>query len=279
MDRVALVTGSSGGIGHETALALAREGYRTYATMRDTTKGGAITDAAGGEGLKISVEEMDVDSTDSVSSAVDRILAESGRIDVLVNSAGFAVCGAVEDVPLDEFKAQFETNLFGVIRTVQKVVPAMRSQGCGHIVNISSVAGRIGFPCTPAYISSKFALEGLSESLRYEVDPFGIKVIIIEPGVIKTNFFDAMRVIRPDSGSAYAGMTDGVIAGIRTMWEFGTPPSEVARIVVQSLKERDPPPRYPVGNDAIMFLEAKQARTDLEFEKYLKKELPSGEPR
>ena len=277
MKRVALVTGSSRGIGYETSLALAREGYRTYATMRDPEKGVAVTDAASAEGLDLAVLPLDVDSTESVGAAVDRILAEDGRIDVLVNNAGYGVVGTVEDVPLDEFKAQFETNLFGAIRTIQKVAPIMRAQRSGRIVNVSSVAGRIAFPCTAAYISSKFALEGLSESLRYELDPFGVSVVTIEPGVIKTGFFDSMRVAGQESGSAYSKMTGGVLSGIKTMQELGTEPAEVARKIVEVLKERDPAPRYPVGNDAVMFLEARQSKTDTEFEQYLKKELPPAE--
>lgn len=273
MEKVALVTGSSSGIGYQTALHLAREGYRTYATMRDLSKSGPILEAAAKEGLPISVAELDVDSEESISSAVASILDGAGRVDVLVNNAGYMIFGAVEDVPVDEFRAQFETNFFGAIRMIQKVAPAMRRQGGGHIVNISSIAGRIGFPGTPAYISSKFALEGLSECMRYEMDQFGIRVVIIEPGVVKSNLFESMRTVQPGCDSPYADLTDSVISGVRMMAELGTPPSEVAAAVVRAVKERDPLPRYLVGQDAVMFMEAKKSKTDLEFENYLKKEL------
>jgi NAD(P)-dependent dehydrogenase (short-subunit alcohol dehydrogenase family) len=155
---------------------------------------------------------------------------------------------------------------------IQKVAPIMRKQGTGDIVNISSIAGRIGFPVSTAYISSKFAIEGLSESLRYELGPFGIDVIIIEPGVIKTNFFDSMKTAKK-ADDAYKEITEKVISGVKMMAEMGTPPKEVANVIIKSLKDEKPLPRYVVGNDAAMFLEAKKMKTDIEFENYLKKEL------
>jgi short-subunit dehydrogenase len=141
-------------------------------------------------------------------------------------------------------------------------------------VNVSSVAGRIAFPGSPAYISSKFALEGLSESLRYELSQFGVNTIIIEPGVIKSNFFKSMRFPKnPRPDSPYKELTEKVVGGIKMMAEMGTHPKEVADTIVRALKEKNPLPRYPVGNDAVMFLEAKKMKTDIEFENYLKKEL------
>jgi short-subunit dehydrogenase len=161
-----------------------------------------------------------------------------------------------------------------VARLIQEVAPIMRAQNSGTIVNVSSVAGKIGFPGSPAYISSKFALEGLSECLRYELSPFGVNIIIIEPGVIKTNFFGSMKMpknLNPDS--PYKDITNKVVAGVKMMAEMGTPPSEVAEVIIKAINEKNPLPRYPVGNDAIMFLEAKKMKTDIEFENYLKKEL------
>ena len=194
MEKVALVTGSSSGIGFETSLALARNGFHTFATMRNLGKDEKIKQIIEKEDLSIEILELDVDNEESVNQAIKTISEKKGRIDVLVNNAGYGMWGTVEDVSLDEFKQQFETNFFSIIRLIQKVAPIMRKQSSGNIVNISSVAGRIGFPVSPAYISSKFALEGLSESLRFELMPFGINVIIIEPGVIKTNFFDSMKL-------------------------------------------------------------------------------------
>ena len=272
MEKVALVTGSSSGIGYETSLALAREGYFTYATMRDLKKEAVIKKIAEEENLPLKVIELDVDNDDSVQNAVETIIEEKQRIDVLVNNAGWGIWGTAEDVSIEEFRAQFETNFFSVVRMIQKVAPIMRKQGTGDIVNISSVAGRIGFPVSTAYISSKFAIEGLSESLRYELGPFGIDVIIIEPGVIKTNFFDSMKTAKK-ADDAYKEITEKVISGVKMMAEMGTPPKEVANVIIKSLKEEKPLPRYVVGNDAAMFLEAKKMKTDIEFENYLKKEL------
>jgi len=274
MEKVAVVTGASSGIGFETALALAREGYHTYATMRDTTKSDKIKELGEKDGLKISVLELDVDNDDSVKVAIKKILDEKQRIDVLVNNAGWGLWGCVEDVSVDEFKTQFETNFFSVIRLIQEVGPTMRKQGSGKIINISSVAGRIGFPASPAYISSKFALEGLSESLRLEMAPFGVDVIIIEPGVIKTNFLNPVRLAKKsESGTTYRDITARVVSGVKMMAEMGTPPKEVADTIVKSINDDKPLPRYIVGNDASMFLEAKKSKTDIEFENYLKKEL------
>ena len=208
MEKVAVITGTSTGIGFETALALAREGYYTYATMRDTTKSGKIKELGQKENLNIDVLELDVDDGNSVKTAIQKILEQKQRIDVLVNNAGWGLWGCVEDVSVDEFKAQFDTNFFSIIRLIQEVGPTMRKQGSGTIVNVSSVVGRIGFPASPAYISSKFALEGLSESLRFELAPFGVNVVIIEPGVIKTNFMKNMRMAKKSEvGSVYRDIT------------------------------------------------------------------------
>ena len=272
MEKVALVTGSSSGIGYETSLALAREGYFTYATMRDLKKEETIKKIAAEENLPLKVIELDVDNDDSVQNAVETIIEEKQRIDVLVNNAGWGIWGTAEDVSIEEFRAQFETNFFSVVRMIQKVAPIMRKQGTGDIVNISSIAGRIGFPVSTAYISSKFAIEGLSESLRYELGPFGVDVIIIEPGVIKTNFFDSMKTAKK-ADDTYKEITEKVISGVKMMAEMGTPPKEVANVIIKSLKDEKPLPRYVVGNDAAMFLEAKKMKTDIEFENYLKKEL------
>ena len=273
MERVALVTGSSSGIGFETSLALAREGYVTFASMRDLSKADKIKEISNKENLSLKVIQLDVDDEKSTDEAINSIVDEKGRIDVLVNNAGWGMWGAAENVSIEEFKEQFETNFFSIVRMIQKIAPIMRKQGSGSIVNVSSIAGRIGFPISTAYISSKFALEGLSESLRYELGQFGIKVIIIEPGVIKTKFFDSMRMPKESKEEAYQEITEKVITGVKMMAEMGTSPKEVADVIINALKDEKPVPRYIVGNDAAMFLESKKMKTDIEFENYLKKEL------
>ena len=274
MESVALVTGCSSGIGLETAISLAREGHFTYATMRNMKKSEDLDKIVHDEDLPIKILELDVDDEESVDNTIAKIMEEKGRIDTLVNNAGWGMWGTVEDVSIEEFKQQFETNFFSIIRMIQKVAPIMRKQKSGNIVNVSSVAGRIGFPVSPAYISSKFALEGLSECLRFELGPFGINVIIIEPGVIKTNFFDSMKMAKKsNSDSVYNEITSKVVSGVKMMAEMGTDPKEVANIIIKSINEQNPLPRYIVGNDAMMFLEAKKMKTDIEFENYIKKEL------
>ncbi len=273
MEKVALVTGSSSGIGFETALALARENYFTFASMRNTNKAEKILEIAKKENLNLEVIELDVDKEESIKSAVKKIQDQKGRIDVLVNNAGYGLFGCVEDITIDELKAQFETNFFGVVRLIQEISPIMRRIGSGIIVNVSSIAGRIGFPGTPAYISSKFALEGLSECMRFELSPFGIKTIIIEPGVIKTDFFSSMKVAKGKPDSPYKEITDKVMKGVKMMSEMGTPPDEVAKTIIKAIQTEEPLPRYIVGADASMFLEAKKMKTDIEFENYIKKEL------
>ena len=277
MEKVAVVTGTSSGIGFETALALAREGYYTYATMRDTTKSDKIKELGKKDNLKIDVLELDVDDENSVKTAIQKILDQKQRIDVLVNNAGWGLWGCVEDISIDEFKAQFETNFFAIIRLIQEVGPTMREKGSGTIVNISSYAGRIGFPVSPAYTSSKFAMEGLSESLRLELAPFGVNVIIIEPGIVNTNFFKPMKIAKKsESNIAYKAITDEITLRIASKAKFGIHPKEVAKIILEIIKSDKPLPRYYVGDDAAKFLEARRSKTDVEFESYIKKRYAQG---
>ena len=273
MEKVALVTGSSSGIGLETALSLARDGYHTFASMRDVGKAGELEHAAKKENLPIEIIELDVDKEESIVSAIKKIIEKDGRLDVLVNNAGYGQFGCTEDITVDDFRKQFETNFFSVVRIIQEVAPVMRKQNSGNIINISSVAGRMGLPGSPAYISSKFALEGLGECLRYELGQFGIKTTLIEPGVIKTNFFNSMKVPESKSDPKYKALTDNILAGLKMMVEMGTPPSQVAEVVMKAIHDDEMLPRYVVGTDAAMFMEAKKMKTDLEFEKYMSKEL------
>jgi NAD(P)-dependent dehydrogenase (short-subunit alcohol dehydrogenase family) len=204
--KVALVTGSSSGIGHEIALVLARNGYFTFATMRDLQKISKLESIKDEENLSLEFVQLDVTNEESVRIAVQTIQDDKDRIDVLVNNAGYGLSGAFEDLSIDEIKTQFETNFYGLIRTTQAVLPIMRKQRSGIIVNISSGAGRFGYPMGSAYVSTKFAIEGLSESLSFEVEPFGIKVILIEPGMIRTNFSSASVLAKKslDPNSPYA---------------------------------------------------------------------------
>lgn len=273
--KVAVVTGSSSGIGLETSLLLARNGFYTYVTMRNLDKSKTITDLKQKEKLSLEVLKLDVTSDESVKEAIQRITNEQGRIDVLVNNAGYALVGPFEELSIEEFKEQFETNVFGVIRVTQSVLPIMRRQKCGTIINISSIAGKIGFPLTSAYVSSKFALEGLCESMAYEVEEFGIKVILIEPGVIKTNFDNNLKVGKRVSivpNSSYAEMTQKRISGFKPRFENGSPPIEVATVILKAItSENLSELRYLVGNDAFKLMEIRDNLSDKEFRKLIMK--------
>ena len=273
MQKVALVTGSSSGIGFESCIALAKDGYRTFASMRDIKKAGEIKAIAKKENLPIDVIQIDVDNEESIVSAIKQVVSDGGRLDVLVNNAGYGQFGCTEDVSVDDFRKQFETNFFSIIRIIQEVSPIMRNQNSGIIVNISSVIGRMGLPGFSAYISTKYALEGLSECLRYELGQFGIKVTLIEPGAIKTNFFDSMKIQESKVDPQYKKLTDHILSGLKMMSELGTAPSQVAEVIIKAIHADEILPRYIAGTDAAMFMEAKKAKTDLEFEKYMSKEL------
>ena len=273
MQKVALVTGSSSGIGLETSLALSREGYHTFASMRNISKGKDLEEIAKKENLPIDIIELDVDKEESIVAAIKKIVDDSGRIDVLINNAGYGQFGCTEDVSIEEFRKQFETNFFSIVRIIQEISPIMRKQNSGKIINISSVAGRMGLPGSPAYISSKFALEGLGECLRYELGQFGIKTTLIEPGVIKTNFFDSMKIPESKTDPKYKELTDHILSGLKMMVQMGTEPAQVSQVIMKALHDDEMLPRYVVGTDAAMFMEAKKMKTDLEFEKYMSKEL------
>jgi NAD(P)-dependent dehydrogenase (short-subunit alcohol dehydrogenase family) len=274
-NKVAVVTGSSSGIGYETALMLARNGFLTYATMRNLNKSENIKSIAAKENLPIRITQLDVTDDVSVKNAVKAILAETGRINILVNNAGYVLDGAFEDLSMDEIKAQYETNVFGLIRTTQAVLPIMREQKSGTIVNISSVAGRLGYPSGSAYISTKFAVEGLSESMSYELEPFGIKVVIIEPGVIKTNIFDSVVVAKKskDPNSPYTQITQKMASSFEGMMKNASSPELVANIVLEAVTNDNPNLRYLAGKDAETWLNAKRNMSDKEFYKMMKQNL------
>lgn len=269
--KIAIVTGSSSGIGFETSLLLARNDFYTYVTMRNIDKFKAITNLKQKEKLSLEVLQLDVTSDESVKEAIQKITNEQERIDVLVNNAGYALVGPFEELSIEEFKEQFETNVFGVIRVIQAVLPIMRRQRCGTIVNISSIAGKIGFPLTSAYASSKFALEGLSESIAYEIEQFGIKVILIEPGVIKTNFDNNLKIgkrVHNNQNSSYAEMTQKRITGFKSRFENGSPSIDVAKMILKAITSENPTKlRYLVGNDAFKLIKIRNNVSDKKFRK------------
>ena len=248
---VAIVTGSSGGIGLATSLALARKGILTYATMRNLAKRDTIQSVADKQQLLIRVVQLDVTDENSIKKAIQSILSEAGRIDLLVNNAGYTLTGAFEDIGIDEIEAQYETNVFGVIRVTQAVLPVMRKQGSGRIINISSGAGRIGYPGGSAYVSSKFALEGLSESMAYEIEQFGIKTVLVEPGFVRTNFGENIVIARKtqNTNSPYSQMMQ-MMSSIRDkMLKNASDADLVAEVVVEAATAKEPNLRYLAGKD------------------------------
>jgi NAD(P)-dependent dehydrogenase (short-subunit alcohol dehydrogenase family) len=272
--RVAVVTGSSSGIGFEIALILARNGFQTYATMRNIAKSENIKSIATKENLPIHIEQLDVIDNQSVTNAIQAIVSKANSIDVLVNNAGYALTGAFEDLAIEEIKAQYETNLFGLIRTSQAVLPIMREQKSGTIVNISSGAGRFGFPGFSAYVSTKFAVEGLSESMAYELEPFGIKVILIEPGVIKTNIANGMVIAKKSQNpnSPYSQIMQKMSTSFEQMLEnASSSPDVVATVVLKAITSENPSlSRYLAGSDIEQWIEAKRNMSDDEFYKMIK---------
>jgi NAD(P)-dependent dehydrogenase (short-subunit alcohol dehydrogenase family) len=271
--KVAIVTGSSSGIGYATSLLLARNGFHTYATMRNIGRSADVQEIAYKERLPLEVIQLDVNDDASIRDSIEKVESENERIDVLVNNAGYGLVGAFEDLSVEEIKSQFETNFFGVIRLTQQILPIMRKQKSGTIVNISSGAGRIGFPGMSAYVSSKFALEGLSESMSYELEPFGIKVVIIEPGVIRTNFKKnsvmSKKSLDNSSISPYSSIIQKIDSSISSMVEHATPPQEVAKAILHAAVSNNPELRYLVGNDMIMMAETKKSMSDEDFRKMM----------
>lgn len=271
--KVAVVTGSSRGIGHEISLTLARNSFFTYATMRNLQRGENIKSLVEKEHLPLKIEQLDVTDESSIKNAINSITSEAGRIDVLVNNAGYGLGGAFEDLAIDEIRAQYETNLFGLIRTTQAVLPIMRRQKSGTIVNISSGAGRLGYPGGSAYVSSKFAVEGLSESMSYELEPFGIKVVLVEPGFIKTNFGQAMVIAKKsqDPNSQYGQMMQQMAASSSKMIQNASPAELVAKVVLDAVISKNPNLRYLVGKDVEEWVKSKNSMTDIEFHNMMMK--------
>jgi NAD(P)-dependent dehydrogenase (short-subunit alcohol dehydrogenase family) len=256
---IVLVTGSSTGIGLATALAFGRAGHTVAATMRSPARSPELANIAAKEGLPISVLTMDVDSDASVRSTTEEVQETLGPVDVLVNNAGIERMGSVEELPLVAFRAVMETNYFGVIRCIQAIVPAMRARGSGCIINIASVAGQIAMAPMASYTASKFALEALSECLAQEVKSFGIRVAIVEPGIIDTAM--ARSIGSPDAPSPYPHR-HRTAALFATVLQNPVSPSLVADKVLEIATSNSWQLRHPVGPDAAPFLGWRRGMND-----------------
>ena len=267
--KVAIVTGSSSGIGYETALVLARNGFRTYATMRNLDKAKTILDIAKKEKLLLHVIKLDVTDDKSVNDAIKTVKSDARRIDVLVNNAGYGLVGGLEDLSMSEIKAQYETNVFGLIRVTQAVLPTMRAQKSGTIVNISSIGGKAALPLMSPYIGTKFAVEGLSESIAFDLESSGIRVVIIEPGAIKTSFDTGLVVAKKtqDPSSPYYDSMQKLQSSLSTILQSATPPSRVADVILDAVTASAPSLRYTAGDDAALLAQKRKELPDSEFKK------------
>ncbi|HNT78237.1 MAG TPA: SDR family NAD(P)-dependent oxidoreductase [Anaerolineae bacterium] len=236
--KVILITGASAGIGRACALELAQQGHRVYGTSR-TLRG--VTDA-------FTMLPMDVNDAATVQAAVKTILDREGRIDVVVNNAGFGCTGAVEDTAIAEAQAIFETNFFGVMRVCHAVLPSMRAQRSGLIINISSIGGQIALPYRGLYSATKYALEGMSEAMRMEVKRFGLHVVLVEPGDVRTEFSVSRRKARGAlENPAYREVYQRLVAQVEASDLTGAPPEAVARVVRRIVATPRPKVRYLVG--------------------------------
>jgi NAD(P)-dependent dehydrogenase (short-subunit alcohol dehydrogenase family) len=249
-NKVWLITGCSSGFGREIAKAAINAGYAVVATARDIS---SLAEFQALENKLVLVTELDVVDQDSVSAAVEKTIARFGRIDVLVNNAGYGYYQIFEELDIDEFKKQMDVNLYGVLRTSQAVLPQMRKQLSGHIINISSIGGSVGTAGRSAYTASKFALGGLSECLAKEVSPFGIKVTVLEPGQFRTDFFNkGITQVKETGKPDYKQLVDELNQQFTAVngRQKGSP-ELAANAIIELSKNPVPPLRVPLGADAV----------------------------
>ena len=271
-----LITGCSSGFGKLAALHFARKGDTVYASMRNTSKGKELEEARDAENLKIELLELDVTDDASVSAAISKVIGEAGQIDVLVNNAGIGAHGPIEETDDDEAKEIFETNFFGVLRVIRAALPHMREKKAGTIANVSSLAGRVGPPFDGIYAASKFALEAMSEALSYEVHPFGIRVLLVEPGGFETNIGDTRRVPRRyNEGSPYAELDQRFTQALTRLPTGGERGDAqlVAEKIYDAVNDEEPKLRYLVGQDVEMIDGLRRQLDDGQFEKTIREAL------
>jgi NAD(P)-dependent dehydrogenase (short-subunit alcohol dehydrogenase family) len=260
--RAVLITGCSSGIGWATAERLARRGWTVYATARD------VEAVAPLEALGCRLLPLDVTEEDSMRAAVEEVERMEGAVGVLVNNAGYSQSGAVEEVPMDQVRRQFETNVFGLVRLCQLVLPGMRRQGSGKIVNLSSMGGRLTFPGGGFYHASKYAVEALSDALRFEVRGFGVEVVVVEPGLIRTGFARTAVGSMGEGSGPYAGFEAGVARTTRENYErgplaaLGGGPEVVAETIERAISAARPRARYTVTPSARVLISARRLLPD-----------------
>lgn len=267
MKKVILITGASSGIGKVSALELIKAGHTVYGAARRAEPMKDLVDAGG------HMLTLDVTNTANIKQVVDQVLSEQGRIDVLVNNAGYAVYGAVEDTSEQDYRRQFDVNLFGVAEVTRAVLPTMRKQNSGHIINVSSVGGKIYSPLGAWYHATKHALEGWSDCLRLELKQFGINVSVIEPGLIKTEFGDVMNdpLIERSGNGHYAKMTKSVVAAMESSYAKGdaSPATVISDVILKCVQSEKPKTRYLAGNFSNSLLLLRRLLSDRMFDKVI----------
>ncbi len=272
-----LITGGTDGLGRATAILLARRGYRVFAAGRSSEKRRELEQFAANEKLPLETIELDVCRDDSVQPAVRSVLEKAGAIDVLINNAGVGYIAAFEDLRIDDLKQQYETNIYGVVRVTQAVLPHMRERKRGRILMLSSLAGLVSPPTYAAYSSSKHALEGLSNALRLEMYTFHIEVILIEPGYIVTNFQQTARAlaapyVEAGKNGPYAKVYEGALQGANeSRTKSKTTPEDCARVILEAIEAPHPRARYTVTPLAGWVSFAKRILPDTILDSFLRR--------
>jgi short-subunit dehydrogenase len=258
--KIAVITGCSSGIGLHSAIEFAKNDYHVIATIRDINKKGALLELARANNVLDQIKIFLLDVTDESSlNEFKNVVNELTKIDVLINNAGFAQAGILEEIDVESVKEQFNTNVFGVISVSQLVLPKMRDQNSGKIINVSSISGKVGFPAIGSYVSSKHALEGLSESLRLEVKPFGIDVILVEPGSFQTNIWNQQdKLPVQQQNSPYKVLMEKIASHIKRSSATFEDPSLVGKLMVKLANKKRPKLRYTIGKGVSMMLIIKQ---------------------
>ncbi len=274
---VALVTGASPGIGKVTAIALKAAGFITYATARNPQ---TLSDLVA-KGCH--VLQLDITDETSMLAAVRSIEAKHGAISVLVNNAGYSQIGPLEELTMEAVRRQFETNVFGLLRMCQLVLPGMRSQGYGRIINVSSMGGNFTTPGNGAYHASKYAVESFTDALRYEVQPFGVDVVSVQPTGVRTPFVEKLYALMPQTGSdsPYAAFKRNMEAQIQRMFAGNAwgilNPEDVAKVIVQAVIVRRPQTRYQVGLSGKIFILVRRLLSDRAWDALMSRMFPMGE--
>lgn len=277
VSRSVLITGCSSGIGKATAERLAGRGYKVWATAR---KRESIADL---EKAGCRTLSLDVNDEGSMAAAVKAIEAEDGAVGTLVNNAGYSQSGAIEAVPLAKVRAQFETNVFGLVRLTQLVLPGMRRQRWGRVINVSSMGGKLVFPGGGFYHATKYAVEAISDALRFEVRGFGVAVVLIEPGLIKSGFSDAAVSQMAPAGSddPYAAFHEAVARSTKEVYEKGPlarftgEPGDVAKAIEKAIETERPKARYTVSGSAKILLAQRRLLSDRGWDRFLRSMMPS----